>query len=171
MIRVRQGELAEAGVEAVVRPVRSDGEAVSAVGRRVEMVAGPEVAERLQALGELPIGGAVITPGGDLAASFVIHVVVQSADEAVSRLGVQRALVNALRRAQDWGLRSLALPPIGTGAGALEAEEAARLLVEVLQDHLRDGMEPRELEIVVESAYEADVYERTVTALAGTGGA
>lgn len=167
MIRVVVGDLAGTeGVEAVVRPVRSDGEAVSAAGRRVELAAGPGVAQRLQALGELPVGGAVITPGGGLPASFLIHAVVQSAEEAVSRLGVQRALVNAVRRAQDWGVTSLAVPPIGTGAGNLDVEEAAEILVEVLQDHLRDGADPRELTIVVEGAYEEDVYARALADVA-----
>jgi O-acetyl-ADP-ribose deacetylase len=167
-IRVRRGELEESTTDAVVRPVRSDGEAITAVGRRVELVGGPEVKRRLEALGELPVGGAVITPAGTLPAHFVIHAVLQSAEEAVSTVSVQRSLVNALRRARDLGLESVALPPMGTGAGNLDAEEAAALLVEVLTHHLQRDEAPQRFDIVVESAYEQELYERAVArALAG----
>lgn len=164
MIRVRVGELGEPGVDAVVRPVRSDGEAITAAGRRLELLAGPTLAARLQGLGDLPVGGAVITPGGALPVPFVIHAVVQSSDEPVSAPGVQRALVNALRRARDLGLASVAFPPVGTGAGNLDADVAARLLVEVLRDHLQDGAAPLSFEILVESAYEEELFAREVAA-------
>ena len=163
MIRVRVGDLGEAKAAAVVRAVRSDGEAITAVGRRLETLAGPTVSKRLQSLGDLPVGGAVITPGGDLPAGFIVHAVLQSAEEPVTAHTVQRALVNALRRAHDFGLESVALPPLGTGAGNLDAEDAAQLIVDVLRDHLQTPGDPRSFEIVVESAYEEELYTRAVS--------
>jgi O-acetyl-ADP-ribose deacetylase (regulator of RNase III) len=171
LIRVRQGELGRASADAVVRPVRSDGEAVTAVGRRLELAAGPALVARLRTLGDLPVGGAVITPGGALPVPFVIHAVVQSTDEPVSALGVQRALVNALRRARDLGLSSVAFPPMGMGAGNLAAEDAARLLVEVLRDHLQGGEDPLVLEVLVESGYEEELFTRELAAEGRAGGA
>jgi O-acetyl-ADP-ribose deacetylase len=162
-IRVRVGDLGEAKTNAVVRAVRSDGEAITAVGRRLEVLAGPSVTQRLQALGDLPVGGAVITPGGDLPADFIIHAVLQSAEEPVTAHTVQRALVNALRRAHDFGLASVALPPLGTGAGNLDAEDAAQLIVDVIRDHLQTPVDPRAFEIVVESTYEQELYQRAVS--------
>ena len=159
-LRVRIGDLGESDAAAVVRPIRSDGEAITAIGRRLEMLAGPTVSERLQGLGDLPVGGAVITPAGDLPAQFIIHAVLQSAEEPVSPPIVQRALVNVLRRARDLGLASVALPPMGAGAGHLDAEQAAHLMVEVLSDHLRGREAPQSIEIVVESAYEEELYAR-----------
>lgn len=171
MIEVRRGELSTAEVEALVRPISSDGQAVTVAGRKMEVSAGDELAERVHELGQLPVGGAVITPGGNLFADFVIHVVVQSADEPATPSGVQRGLVNALRRAKEWGLESLALPPIGTGAGSLDAEEAADILVGVLSDHMLDNEEPRRISVVVENEYEEDVYLRLVAAAQRTDGA
>ena len=163
MIHVRVGDLGEAKAAAVVRAVRSDGEAITAVGRRLEMLAGPTVTKRLQSLGDLPVGGAVITPAGDLPADFIIHAVLQSAEEPVTAHNVQRALVNAIRRAHDFGLESVALPPLGTGAGNLDAEDAAQLIVDVLRDHLQNPLEPRSFEIVVESPYEEELYARAIS--------
>lgn len=162
MIEIRREDLATTSIEAVVRPIRSDGEAVNQLGRRLEITAGPELAERLRELGELPVGGAVLTPGGDLPASFVIHVVVQSPDEPVTSSGIRRGLVNALRRASEFGITSLALPPVGMGPGNLEVEEAARVLHEILSEHRQGGENPRELLIVVESEYEEEVFGRLI---------
>jgi O-acetyl-ADP-ribose deacetylase (regulator of RNase III) len=159
-LTVRVGDLGTSQAHAVVRGIRSDGAAITAVGRRIEVLAGPTVAQRLQGLGELPVGGAVITPAGDLAADFIIHAVLQSAEEPVTAHTVQRALVNALRRARDLGLETVALPPLGTGAGNLDAEESAHIVVEVLRDHLRGVETPHSFEVLVESVYEEELFLR-----------
>lgn len=162
MIVVRRQDLAAAAadVEAVVRPVRSDGEALTAVGRRLEVAAGPDVVARLREMGDLPVGGALLTPGGDLASSFLVHVVVQAPDEPVTEAGVRRGLVNALRRASELGIASLALAPLGVGAGNLDAEAAARIMEEVVGEHRDSGEPPRTLVIVVESDYEERIFGR-----------
>ena len=111
------------------------------------------------------VGGAVVTPGGDLPAGFIIHAVVESPEESLTAFGVQRALVNGLRRAREWEMESLSLPPLGLGAGALEPEDWGSLLVEVLADHLREQEPPRELVIVVESDFEEDLFRRLLAAV------
>jgi serine/threonine-protein kinase len=138
--------------EGVLRSISSDLEADTAVGRTLELGAGPQVSDRLRAMGTLPVGAAVITPGGGLAASFLIHVVLQSRDEPVRAESLRAALTNGLRRAQEWGLESLALPPLGMGAGNLEAEESAAVMVPLIQGHLSGQAHPREVVIVVAAA-------------------
>lgn len=164
MIRIRRGRLGDATTEAVLRPVRSDLAAVTPASRQVGLEAGAAVAERLDGLGDVPVGGAVVTPGGALAAGFLIHAVVQAPDQPMTESTVRRALVNGLRRAQEWGIASLALPPLGTGAGSLEPERWAELVVGVLREHVRGGDQPRELEVVVESEYEEEIFRRRVEA-------
>ena len=95
-----------------------------------------EMDDRLKKVGAIPVGGAVMTPGGTLATDFLIHVVVMSEDEPQSALTVQKALRNGLRRASDWALESLALPAIGIGVGTMEADDSARALLEILFNHL-----------------------------------
>lgn len=156
------GQLAAQQVDALVRPVRSDLAPVSAASRDVGLAAGEELEERLSRLGALPIGGAVLTPSGKLSAAFLIHVVVQSEEEPQTDLSVQRALRNGLRRATDWGLASIALPPLGLTVGTTEPEESARALVEILFNHLDEGAAPLDLTIVVGSTYEVELFEALV---------
>ena len=165
MIHVILGELAAQEAEGVMRPIRSDLAPLTVAARELGERAGTEVTERLQRLGSLPVGGAVITPGGALPSAFLIHVVTASEDEPQSALTVERALRNGLRRAAEWGLDSLVLPPLGIVAGTMDAEGAARSLVEILVDHLDAGQPPFELTIVVANAYEEEVFSRLVTDL------
>jgi len=165
VIHVVVGELATQEREGIVRPIRSDLAPLTAGARDVMTAAGASVAERLDQLGPLPLGSAVITPGGALPASFVIHVVTASDEEPETSLSVQRALRNGLRRAADWGLSSLAVPPLGTGVGHMDTEEAARAQVEILVNHLGEGHPPLDLTIVVGGEYEAEVFGRLVEEL------
>lgn len=159
------GALAAQTQEGVLRPIRSDSTPLTAEARDVLLGAGPAVVERLDQLGALPVGGAFVTPGGALGALFIIHVVTASEEEPETAVTVQRALGNGLRRATEWGMESLALPPLGLGVGRLDAEEAARAMVELLLNHLDEGHPPLDLTIVVTTDYEAEVFTRLVTSL------
>ncbi len=167
MIRVVLSGPTEVESEVILRSVSSDLEADTAFSRELEIRAGPGVSERLQAMGELPVGAAVITQGGDLSAGFVIHVVLQSMEERVTSTGLRSALQNGLRRAEEWGLETLALPPLGTGVGSMDAEEAAAVMVPLISDHLRGSENPREVLIVVGTGYERDVFAQAVESIQG----
>lgn len=160
MIHVALGTLAELPATALLNPVDAHWQAATPVSRRVEMAAGAELEAQRQALGELPVGSAVITSAGELPAQFLIHVVVRSREEPVSPAGIRRGLQNALRRAVEWGIRDLAMPPLGTGAGNLDAEEAAALMLPLLREHLENNDCPAQVSIVVESAYELEAFQR-----------
>lgn len=164
MIRVVVGSLAEQAVEGVVRPVQSDFSPVSHASRDLAAAAGEGVEQKLSRVGSLPIGGAVMTPAGNLPCDFLIHVVVSSADEAQSTLTVQRAVQNGLRRVSDMGLTSLALPPLGIGVGMTQPEDAARALCELLFNHLDEG-ETLDMTLVVSSPYEEEIFSRIVREL------
>lgn len=162
MIRVQTGSPADTGCEGILRSVSSELEPDTPVSRDLEAAAGPAVAERLRAMGDLPVGAAVVTPGGNLEAAFLIHVVLQSAEEPIGRETLRQGLQNGLRRAQEWGLDSLAMPVLGTGAGNLSAEEAAEVMVPLIEKHHSDFEHPGEFWLMVSSDYEEDVFSRAV---------
>ena len=162
MIRVVISEPASVESEGILRSVSSELEPDTAISRDLGLKAGSAVTDRLAAMGRLSVGAAVITPGEGLAAAFLIHVVLRSPEEPVSLEGVRLALLNGLRRAQEWGLESLALPPLGTGAGNLEPEDSAGVMIPLIQDHLQQFEHPREVIIVVPSEYEEGVFLQAV---------
>lgn len=166
MIEVRVGELATVRADAVLRPVAADGSAVTPAMRRLEQSAGPSVAEHCARLGELPVGSAVITPAGELSASFMVHVAVRSREEAVTADAVRRGLLNGLRRLAEWEIETVAMPPLGTGAGNLDAERAAEIMADVLGEHLRAAEHPRRVIVVVENDYERTAFRQRLESAA-----
>ena len=165
MITVVIGGLADQPCVGLMRPVRSDLEPLTSGSRDVGIKAGQTVTDRLDQLGSVPVGGAVITPGGGLDAEFLIHAVTMDEVESQSTMTVQRAVRNGLRRAVEWEFASLALPPLGLGVGDMGAEDAARVLVELLVDHLDEGHAPLEIVIVVGNEYEESVFNAVISEL------
>ena len=158
MIEVRRQSLVTADVECVLRSVGSTLEPLTAIGREIGAAAGEDMAERIEQLGDVPVGGAVITPAGDLSASFIIHVSLQSHEEPVSAGGVRKALRNGLGHACRMGIETLALPPLGTGAGNLDAEVTADVICEVLRGHMRNEDYPRKITVMVATDYELQAF-------------
>ena len=158
MIDVRQEDLVTADVECILRSVGSSLEPLTAIGRAIGEAAGEGLLERIEQIGDLPVGGAVITPAGNLAASFIVHVALQSHEEPVSVGGVRKALLNGLRHTCRMDIETLALPPLGTGAGNLDADVAADVMFEVLHGHMESEEYPREVTVMVGTEYELQAF-------------
>lgn len=134
MIETVETPLVRCGAEALLRPVRTDWTAITTAGRELEVEAGERWREKCRSQGELPLGSAAITDAGDLAASFVIHAAVTAEEGGATPRSVTLALRNGLRRAREWDVRDLALPLLGTGPGALDAETACRIMDPLLSE-------------------------------------
>ncbi len=158
MIRVLRWDGGPLEAGAVMRSVGADLEACTSVGRRLGDQAGNDVLSRLAAFGELAVGGAVVTPGGNLSADLMIHVVVSSIDEPVSEQRVSKAFENGLRQAAQWGVSVLAVPPLGIGAGNLDVETSARIMCGLVREHARSASLPTEVVILAGSEYEEAAF-------------
>jgi O-acetyl-ADP-ribose deacetylase len=162
MMEVRVGELAEVSAGAALRPVACDFSPLNASMVRFDRAAGPSVVEQCVRVGELPLGSAVITAGGDLAVPFIIHVAVRSAEENPSPAVVGRGLRNGLRRVEEWGIESVAVAPLGTGPGSLDAEESAAVMVPILADQLQSAGHLARVIVVVEDEYQRAAFAGAV---------
>jgi O-acetyl-ADP-ribose deacetylase len=162
MIEVRIGRLEDAEVEAVLCPVSFDFSPVNAAAGRFQQAAGPAMMEQCGQVGELPVGSAVITAAGALPSRFVVHAAVRSADENVTATIVRRALLNGLRRLDQWGIGSVAVAPFGTGAGNLDAEESAGAMLPTLAEHLRSSEHLRRVVLFVEDEYQRGAFAAAI---------
>ena len=164
MIDVVVDYLACVEANAVVRPATDNLEPTTPSLRQIERIGGPSFRKQLQVRASLVVGAATVTGGGDLPAEFVIHAIIRSVSEPVSRTGVRRALIGALQQAAAWQFHTVGVPPVGTGPGNLSLEDAAEVLCDVLHSHLRGQAFPSEVKIVVETEEEKMVFESLLRA-------
>ena len=123
------------------------------------IVGGEEFQNRIRLNRELAVGAAVVTAaGGDLPAEFVIHAVIRSETEPVTRGNVARAWLSVLHQAQEWEFVHVSAPPLGTGAGNLTLEDSAEIMATVLHAH-RGAQFPESVSFVVERPEDQQVFE------------
>jgi O-acetyl-ADP-ribose deacetylase (regulator of RNase III) len=160
VIRVIVDDLAVTPADAIVRPAdESLGPASPAIASLDER-AGPRFAEQRRLASPLKAGAAVVTGSGDLAAPFVLHVVVKDQESKPGREVVRRALVSAWQRATDWELGTIATPLVGVDSGQVTLEEAVTLLAETFPA-ASNGF-PAELRIVVDRDSDRALIEAIV---------
>ena len=160
MISVIVDTLALTQVDAIVRPADETLGPTSAAIASLDERAGPRFAEQRRVASPLKAGAAVVTGSGDLAAPFVLHVVVQDGEAKAGREVIRRALVSAWQRATDWELGTIATPLVGADSGQLTLEEAATLLAETFPAAPKGF--PTELRIVVDRDADRALVEAIV---------
>lgn len=151
MIELRIDDLAFYSGEAIVRPVNADLGATTPLLRRLEIAAGEALQKQLKVNEPLPVGAAVVTGAGALGASLMVHAVITSRDERVSRDTVRRAMTSAMQRVESWQIRSIGVAPFGLGAGNLDIDESADVMLEVFRAHLGRSRFPESVTIVAEN--------------------
>jgi O-acetyl-ADP-ribose deacetylase (regulator of RNase III) len=153
--------------DAIARPVTAELGATTALGRRLERAAlegerGARLASQLRVSEPLPVGSAVVTGAGALAAELLVHGVVQSVAERVTRDGVGRATASALQRAAAFEVRQLAVAPFGLGAGNLDVDDAAQAMIDPIVRHLASAAFPEHVTVVVETEDERRAFESRI---------
>jgi O-acetyl-ADP-ribose deacetylase (regulator of RNase III) len=103
-----------------------------------------------------------VTASGGLPVELLVHAIVSSPTERVTRDGVRRAFRSALERARDWQLADVAVPPLGLGAGNLELEVSAEVMAEELVRHIRMANFPKNVTLVAETPDEAHALEHAI---------
>lgn len=158
MIHVRIDDLAFFGGEAIVRPVNEDLGATTPLLRRLELAAGTQLYNQIRLQEPLPVGAAVVTSAGDLPTELLVHAVIMSRTEPATSDTVRRALTSALQRAESWQIKQVAIPPFGLGAGNLDVDESARVMLSVLAAHVGRSRFPEDITVITETPDEERAF-------------
>jgi O-acetyl-ADP-ribose deacetylase (regulator of RNase III) len=134
--------------------VNEDLGATTPLLRRLELAAGTQLYNQIRLQEPLPVGAAVVTSAGELAAELLVSAVVMSRTEPVSRETVRHALTSALQRVEAWQIKDVGIPPFGLGAGNLEIDESAQIMMGVIAQHVRSARFPEEITLIAETPEE-----------------
>jgi O-acetyl-ADP-ribose deacetylase (regulator of RNase III) len=135
-IELWNGDICELEVDAIVNPASTTLWMSTGVGGALKRRGGDSIEYAAVHQGPLPLGGAIVTLAGELAAKFVIHAVSIDVDRRTSAAAIAAAVRNAMARAREVGATSIAFPALGTGVGGFPLDEAARITVAGVRDAL-----------------------------------
>ena len=128
------GDITLEKVDAIVNAANSSLLGGGGVDGAIHRAAGPRLLEACRALGGCPEGGAKVTPGFDLPATWVIHAVGPrwrggESGEPERLAGCYR---NSLARADEVGATTVSFPAISTGIFGYPLDAATDIAVETV---------------------------------------
>lgn len=128
-LEVVDGEIAAQDVDCVVNAANNALWMGSGVAGAIKARGGVEIETEAMAQAPIEPGASVVTGAGGLTARHVIHAVVMGQDLQTSAALIGRATRSAFVAADARGLKSVALPAFGTGAGGFPLDDCARIML------------------------------------------
>jgi O-acetyl-ADP-ribose deacetylase (regulator of RNase III) len=162
VLRLVRDDITAMEVDAFVYDITEDLRLGSGFGSAIQQRGGVKIQEALDAIGRCPVGEAVITTGGLLKARHIIHANGPKFCEPDEEGKLRRATLAALRLADQNALKTLALPPLGTGLYQVPVDLCARVMVDAVVEHLSGETGLREVLFVVPDSRERGAFEARI---------
>ncbi|MFC6314230.1 macro domain-containing protein [Lapidilactobacillus achengensis] len=161
-LRVYQGDLTQVHADAIVNAANPAMNPGGGVDGAINLAAGPRLAPLQRSLGPLAVGAAVLTPGFDLPAKFIIHTVGPIyRPEAHARVSqqLQQCYQSCLDLAAAQELTSIAFPAISTGVYGFPIGLSLPLVASVLRTFGRQPSSIRRVDLVCFKTAAAASYQ------------
>ncbi len=154
-VLVQEGDLCDAAVDAIVNAANTQLVLGAGLAGAIRERGGPAIQAECDAHGPVPLGGAALTTAGELPARCVIHAAGLEPGGSVSEESLRDCTRASLELAREHGLRSIALPAIGTGVGGFPLQRCAEIMLAEVQAHLAGETPLEEVRFVLfgEPAY------------------
>ena len=132
-LQLVDGDIARQDTDAVTTAAHWRLNGGSGTDGTIHALGGPSILAECRRIGGCPIGDAVVTGAGDLAARYIIHAVGPVCDVEQDRSRTEQLLASAYRatltRAVELGVRSVSIPAISTGAFGVPLDWAVPIAV------------------------------------------
>jgi O-acetyl-ADP-ribose deacetylase len=136
-IILQQGDLTEMEVDAIVNAANNDLQLGGGLAGVIRRRGGESIQRECNQIGSIPVGGAALTSGGKLKARHIIHAASMELGGHTTSRALRTATAHSLRIAAERGLRTIALPAIGTGIGGFPLSECADIMLREVSEHLK----------------------------------
>jgi len=154
-IVLREGDITEESVDAIVNAANSALKLGAGVAGAIRAKGGPSIQEECDAHGPVRVGEAALTGAGDLRARFVIHAASMPPGGSASEDSVRSSMRRSLELAAERGCRTIAVPAIGAGIAGVPIQRCAEILIDEARRHLKGETSLEEIRFVLfgEQAY------------------
>jgi O-acetyl-ADP-ribose deacetylase (regulator of RNase III) len=148
-IVIISGDLVEQEVDAIVNAANNELVLGGGVAGAISTRGGPSIQRECDAHGPLTVGEAAITGGGDLPAHYVIHAASMRLGGITTSHALQSSMRHVFRLAHENGVRTIAIPAVGTGIARFPIDECAIVMAGCLREALIAGWAPEEVRFVL----------------------
>jgi O-acetyl-ADP-ribose deacetylase (regulator of RNase III) len=166
VVRLINGDITDLEVDAFVFYAQADLALGSGFGTAISVRGGPTIQKELEKLAPLAMGQAVVSTAGNLKARYIVHAVGPTFQEDDTEGKLRTTVINSLKRAEEHGIKRIALPAMGAGYYGIALDLCSRVMMEVLRSHLRDETGIEEVVICV---LDSRQYKSFQAALAASG--
>jgi O-acetyl-ADP-ribose deacetylase (regulator of RNase III) len=143
------GDLVEQDVDAIVNAANNDLLLGGGVAGAIRSRGGPAIQRECDAHGPVKVGDAAITGGGELSARHVIHAASMHLGGRTTAETLRSSMDNVFRLAREHGVRTIAVPAVGTGIAGFPMEECAHVMSDCVDRAVAGGWQPEEIRFVL----------------------
>jgi len=167
-IAIERGDITDWEVDAIINAANSTLAMGTGVAGAIKRKGGVIIEEEAMRQGPVEVGEAVLTTGGNLAATHVIHAAVMGPDLKTDGPQIAATTRAVLALAAKHRITSLALPALGTGVGHVPPGTSADAMLNAVVAHLKAS--PTGLKRVIFVLYQDDAYRAFTDTLKRLGG-
>ena len=161
-IDVQQADITKLEVDAIANAANTELIHGGGVAGAIARAGGREVQEESDRKSPIGLGEAVETTAGDMPSRWVIHAATMVLGGPTSADIIRRATAATLWKAEELGVRSLALVAFGTGVGGFPVAEAAEIEADEVRRHLDSGSRLERVVFTVRGDDARAAFERAV---------
>lgn len=158
-IVIRQGDLTEMDVDAIVNAANNDLQLGGGVAGSIRRKGGPTIQEECDRIGPIAIGEAAITTGGKLKARHVIHAASMRLGGRTTAESLRASTRNSLARAAERGLKTIAFPAVGTGIAGFPLRDCAEIMLDEAVRHLQGKTSLEKVHFVLFDQAAREIFE------------
>lgn len=159
-----RGDITRQEVDAIVNAANSALRGGGGVDGAIHRAGGPSIMEECNQIrrleGGCPPGKAVITGGGNLKCQYVIHTVgpIYRDGRVDEPKILASAYRNSLELANQYELKSIAVPSIGTGAYGYPLAEAAGIALDIVRDFCQTDTTLSDIRFILFDQFSYDAF-------------
>jgi O-acetyl-ADP-ribose deacetylase (regulator of RNase III) len=159
------GDLVEQHVDAIVNAANNELLLGGGVAGAIRKRGGPAIQRECDAHGVIKVGEAAITGGGELPAHHVIHAASMQLGGRTTIDSLRSSMDHAFRLARAHGVRTIAIPAVGTGIAGFPMDECARVMRDCVKRAVTAGWQPDEIRFVLFGDASRNDFEESFNAV------
>jgi O-acetyl-ADP-ribose deacetylase (regulator of RNase III) len=170
VIEIVDGDITEMDVDAIVNAANSGlkhgGGVAGAIVRKGGITIQQESDVWVKAWGgEVNVGSAVITSGGNLPAKYVIHAVGPRMGEGDEDEKLRKATISSLQTAEHRNLKSIAFPAISTGIFGYPMDRCAQIMLSTVMEYVQCQTQMEQIIFCLWGKEAYQIFEETLKKL------